>query len=70
MTYTVQIIEDRLVETSDGSTAMPDYLLPGTFATYDLAVEAAVAEMARLHKDGKRAHYGILDEDGRPVGHA
>jgi hypothetical protein len=67
MTYSVQIIENRVVETPDGDVS-PNYFLPDTFATYVLADEAGQDETARLHQEGKRVHYAILD--GRPVGHS
>ncbi len=68
MSYTVQIMWALVVEDKDGESGSPWYALKERFATIPLAEEAGTAEIAGLRKQGGRALYKVLDEQGRPCG--
>ncbi len=68
MIYVVRIVEQRVVETAEGDSAMPAYPLLRRFSTIPLAEEAARAEIERLKRRGTRAFYEIRDLTGRLVG--
>jgi hypothetical protein len=68
MIYSVQIVENRVIETEGGESGMPAYLLERRFSTVPQAEEAGHSEAQRLRKDGVSCHYNILDASGGPVG--
>jgi hypothetical protein len=68
MIYSVQIVESRVVETEDGESGLPAYVLAGRFSTIRLAEEAGGLEVKRRESEGMRVHYNIFDLEGHPCG--
>jgi hypothetical protein len=68
MIYSVQIVETRVVETADGETGSPAYLLEGCFSTIPLAEEVGRLEVKRRQSEGMRTYYNVFDPEGRPCG--
>lgn len=68
VTYLVEIVEQRVVQTADGESGMPTYPLLRHFSAIARAEEAGRAEIEKLRRIGRSAFYRISDLKGRPVG--